>query len=115
MFCGLPIVYGDPGALLTLVGVTVNTNNLLAAFAIPYRWLSLSQNIWSTSIVVSSLVYFVIWLPPLKWKICKPPVPATARRVPAGEGERLVTLWPPVEGMFWYVLWVVRLPELSAV
>jgi hypothetical protein len=35
MFCGFAIVYGDPGAWLTLVGVAVKTNILLAVRAIP--------------------------------------------------------------------------------
>jgi hypothetical protein len=44
MLCGWRIVYGDPGAWLKLVGVTVNTKSLLAPMA--YKCLALSQNNW---------------------------------------------------------------------
>ena len=85
MLCGVAIECGDPGACVTPVEVTVNTYNLPAVSLIAYKWFALSQNIWTIRFVVSNPVNFVIGIAPLKWKICNPPLPPTARYLPLGD------------------------------
>jgi hypothetical protein len=66
IFAGFAIGYGDPGASLALVGVTVYTWMYPPEpLAMAYRWLALSQYISVMFSVVRSPVSWVIGLPPL--------------------------------------------------
>jgi hypothetical protein len=82
---GFVIECGEPGACVTPVEVTVNTYSLLAVSLIAYRWFALSQNNCEIRFVVNRPVNFVIGFAPLKWKICNPPPPPTARNLPFGD------------------------------
>src|SRR6201996_4727077 len=65
-------------------------------------------------LVVKSPVYFVIGLAPLKWKICRPPMPPTASNLPEGAILSAFTYVRDVVGMFLPLLVVVRVPLVSS-
>ena len=79
------------------------------------RWLARSQANSLMGSVVRTEASGVTGPTPLMRKIWRPVVPATARRLPAGEILRSLTLPMATGGMVAAVLVVVRLPLASAV